>query len=439
MLRKRLSAALLALMLLLPALPASAAIPLKLEADGQGFRYAFSYPQDEFVLLEYAAPSENGSLVLRSEDGAYEGDVRLRCSQAGGTVKVTVKDLSERTLAQGKITVPREAGWAAPQGRSTVKVTSLTLTETLAGVDYSFLAPGTDFVILRAHSKNETFSYPVYPEDETGLYRGSLDMPLTYPRSEITVQVQSGKGMELAKEKARKGYRAPEAAAQQPGRLTGVTVCIDPGHSENGRRVVEPIGPGLNGKTGGTSGMAQGVSTRRKESIVVLEIAMLLRDELLRQGADVVMTRTTQEEFYTNQERAQIAEDGGAQIMLRLHADTRESNTKLGFSVYGPLNSTYARAEADPKVYRAMGEMLIDDMKRAVGYALENKYGIVHLNDQFVGNNWAKMTCFLVEMGYMSTPREDYLLSQPAWQQRIAEGIAQGVYDIAVYRGWTAE
>ena len=34
---------------------------------------------------------QNGSLVLRSEDGAYEGDVRLRCSQAGGTVKVTVK------------------------------------------------------------------------------------------------------------------------------------------------------------------------------------------------------------------------------------------------------------------------------------------------------------------------------------------------------------
>ena len=75
-------------------------------------------------------------------------------------------------------------------------------------------------------------------------------------------------------------------------------------------------------------------------------------------------------------------------------------------------------------------------MKNAVGYPLEDKYGFVTLSDQFVGNNWAKMTCFLIEMGFMSTPREDYLLSCPVWQQWLAEGMAQGVYDIAVYRGW---
>ena len=83
-----------------------------------------------------------------------------------------------------------------------------------------------------------------------------------------------------------------------------------------------------------------------------------------------------------------------------------------------------------------MGELLINAMKTRVGYPLDDKYGFVTLSDQFVGNNWAKMTCFLVEMGYMSTPREDYLLSSPVYQQWLAEGMAQGVYEIAVRRGW---
>lgn len=435
---RRLLPLVLALMLL-PAFPALAAVQVDVtEMDG-GFHYAFALPGEEFALLDYSAPQEKGSMVLWSENGAFEGDVALRCSQAGGALKVTVKNLDERTQGEAKLTLAKDPAYAAPTGKSTVKVTNFVLKETGEGIAYSFLAPGSDFMMLCVHSKQETYTFPVYPQDETGLYQGEIVTPLTYPRSQITVQVQTAKGLVQEEEKARKGYQAPDPAEQREGRLSGVTVCIDPGHAENGQRVLEPIGPGLTGKTSGTSGMAQGISTKRMESIVVLEISMLLRDELLRQGANVVLTRTAQDGWLSNLDRCQVAEDAGAQIMLRLHGDTRESHTKLGFSVYGPLNSTYARAEAEPKVYRAMGEMLIDDMKRAVGYALEDKYGIVHLNDQFVGNNWAKMTCFLVEMGYMSTPREDYLLSHPVWQSRIAQGMAQGVYDIAVYRGWIAE
>ena len=49
------------------------------------------------------------------------------------------------------------------------------------------------------------------------------------------------------------------------------------------------------------------------------------------------------------------------------------------------------------------------------------------------------MPCFLVEMGFMSNPQEDLLLSTPAYQQLLAEGMAQGVYDIALYRGWVGQ
>ncbi len=391
------------------------------------------------MFFSYSTPGESGKIVLYSENGLFEGVIPLRYSQAGGKVSVTVEKLGiERQLASGTVKVPASPGYTAPRGKASAKVTGLTLQETTEGFLYSFSASGSDYMQLRVRNKQESATFPVFP-GEGGLFSGEVTLPLTYARTLSTVQVLNGKGIVMAEEQVRKGYQAPPAPERQSGRLDGVTVCIDPGHQENGHLVSEPLGPGLEGRTTGTSGMAQGVLTMRKESIVVLEIGMLLRNELLRQGAQVVMTRERQDQFLTNQERCQVADDAGAHIMLRLHADTRANNTKMGFSVYAPLNSTYARAVAEPSEYRVMGELLIDAMKTRVGLPLEDKYGFVQLSDQFVGNNWAKMVCFLVEMGYMSTPREDYLLSSPVYQQWLAEGMAQGIYDIAVHRGWVAQ
>ena len=433
---RKFSLLLLLLLLLLPAFSAQAAAPISLTLDGNDIGYSVYLPDEDFVLLSYSAPEESGKIVLYAQDGLFEGKIGLHYSQAGGKVSVNIENLSnERKLASGTIKVPAEAGYAKPRGKANGKVANLQLQETIEGFSYSFSCAGTDYMVLRVRNKQETASFPVYPQAD-GTYKGEVALPLTYARALTTVQVLSGKGAVMEEDTVRKGYEAPEAAERQEGRLSGVTVCIDPGHQENGRPVMEPLGPGLQGRTAGTSGMAQGVATMRKESIVVLEIGMVLRDELLRQGANVVMTRTRQDQFLTNQERCQAAEDGNADIMLRLHADTRQSNTKLGFSVYAPFNSDYAKAVADKYEYRAMGELLINAMKTRVGYPLDDKYGFVTLSDQFVGNNWAKMTCFLVEMGYMSTPREDYLLSSPVYQQWLAEGMAQGVYEIAVRRGW---
>ena len=434
MMKKKLCLALL--LIFLPVVSAqAAAATVNLQYSDQTVHYSFDLPQENFVLLSYSAPQETGKMVLYAEDGHFEGKIDLPYSGAGGKLRVTVDKLgTERTLASGNLKLAAQPGYHAPKGKASAKVKDLELRETVDGLRYSFTAAGTDYMKLRVRNKQQTFTFPVYP-DENGRYAGEIALPLTYARTLTTVQVLSGKDTVMAEAQERKGYLAPEAPEAQPGRLSGVTVCIDPGHQENGHLVSEPIGPGLTGSTTGTSGMAQGVLTQRKESIVVLEIGMALRDELLRQGATVVMTRERQDQFLTNQERCQAAADAHADMMLRLHADTRANSTKQGFSVYCPLNSDYARAVAEPKDYRAMGEMLIDDLKTRVGYALEDKYGLVTLSDQFVGNNWAQMPCFLVELGFMSTPREDYLLSCPVYQQWLAEGLAQGVYDIAVFRG----
>lgn len=401
--------------------------------------FSFSCAED-FALLTYESRQESGTLVIRGRDGHFSGQVALPLSGAGGLVKLTVQTLKKALLAQGETMLPAASDYSAPRGVATASVGALSLTESGDGFCYSFSAPGAQYLLLRFRSRQQSGVLPVYPLDAQGRFAGEISLPLTYARGMVTVSVLSVSGKTLAEGQVRKGYAAPEAPAQETGRLTGVTVCIDPGHQENGRLVTEPLGPGLNGSTAGTAGMAQGVETLRKESIVTLEIGMALRDALLRQGASVVMTRESQDVFHTNQERCRIAKEGGADIMLRLHCDLREGDAaKRGISVYGPLNSAYAKAVAAPYAYRHMGQLLLDAMKKSVGYATEERTGRVTLSDQFVGNNWAEMPCFLVEMGFMSNPQEDLLLSAPAYQQLLAEGMAQGVYEIALYRGWIGQ
>lgn len=418
----------------LPALGAS----MTLELTAEGVRYSFR-SGEEFVLIKYATSMEGGQRVVCGEDGVYEGVIPLRWTDCGGKCTVTVESLKNRELIKQTVSVPRADDYAEPRGKSSQKVSDFVLTETVSGFDWSFTSAGSDYKILSFKNKQEKGTVTVYPVDDKGHFAGSVDLPLTYARTLTTVQVMSGSKTVLKEDTVRKAYEAPAPVPVQPGRLTGLTVCIDPGHQENGHPVREPIGPGLEGSTAGTSGMAQGTITMRKESIVVLEIAMLLRDELLRQGASVVMTREAQDVFHTNRERCDIAEEAGAFIMLRLHCDTVANASKSGISIWAPLHSDYARAVADSAGYRAIGDLMLNAVKTAVGYPLTDATGTVHLSDNYVGNNWAKMICLLIEMGYMSNTRDDYLLSCPVYQQRLAQGMAQGVYEIAVHRGLIGE
>lgn len=339
----------------------AAGVSITLTASEYALHYAFDAgAQDPFVILEYATPAEKGWMMLYSEDGHFEGDVSLAYSGAGG--KTSVALTSARTtgsIGKASTTLPKAADYQKPTGKSNAKVTDFVLTETPEGFHYAFNAIGTDYMLLYWRSKEQTVTQPVYP-DENGHYEGDVVSELTFARTQFTVQVKSGSGSMKKEATVRKGYQAPEAPQRQEGRLSGVTVCIDAGHQENGRFVNEPIGPGLTGSTSGKGGMAQGTKTNRRESIVCLEIGMLLRDELLRQGANVIMTREDQTTFHTNIERCEIAEAGGAQIMLRLHCNNSSNHSKRGIQVYGPLNSDYAKAVADADTYREMGQKLLD-------------------------------------------------------------------------------
>ena len=428
---------LICVLLMLCCLPigVQAAVGMRIIPREMGFEYDIT-GDEQWIRLTWKRSGEKGMKTLYSPDGHFEGSIELPHCAAGGRYTVAVENMKAAEVTKQTVDIPQAEGYVSPSGYSNAKVQNLILTETATGFKYSFTAENTDYMMLYYRSIQDEVCFPVYPVDGNGRYEGEVVSDLTYARTLFKVQIRSGSGSLKKEGEVRKGYEAPEAPAPQEGRLSGVVVCIDPGHHENHTGFREQKGPGLSGSVTNTGGMAQGTKTLRKESIVVLETGMILRDMLIREGATVVMTRHAQDDFRTNIDRCNIAEKAGAHILLRLHCNMNNNKNKTGIAIYGPRNSDYAKAVADAATYRAMGEALLDEMKKATGFELVDKTGIVTLNDDYVGNNWAKMTCFLVEMGYMSNIGEDIKLATPEYQTMLCQGMVEGVYQIALMRGW---
>ncbi len=160
-----------------------------------------------------------------------------------------------------------------------------------------------------------------------------------------------------------------------------------------------------------------GVKTRIPEYVTNLEVSFKLRDVLESLGATVYMTRETNDVDISNMERALLFNDWGVDLALRIHC-----NGSSNRSVHGA--GTYARSKGDKQAeseYAA--RVVLDALCEATGARKDG----VFLRDNYTGQNWATVPCIMVEMGYMSNAEEDVKLNDPAYQQLLAEGMAEGI------------
>ena len=311
------------------------------------------------------------------------------------------------------------------------KISGAVFTPKNHAVAFTFTAPEQDYVQLVYKSSRESGSILV--KGDNSVFAGEISLPLTYAGNNVSITFRSMSGSKMGDAKTRTEYpTAPPAAQPNPtGPLSGITVCIDPGHQLTFCGGIEPIGPGLSGNKAIVFGMAEGIVTKRKEAAVVLEVGLQLRDLLLQRGAKVVMTRDVMDKTLSNLERADIANSAEADITLRLHGNAIRNHARKGIVVYGPLHSDYAKALADIATYQAWGQALLDSMLKTTGA----QRGGAGLTDQYVGSNWCKMPVFLVEMGFMTNIQDDLLLSDPDYQQKLCQGMADGIEAIMRMRG----
>lgn len=181
---------------------------------------------------------------------------------------------------------------------------------------------------------------------------------------------------------------APRSAGAE---TVGKKICIDPGH---GGSDPGAVGNGLN------------------EKDVNLDVALRLRDLLVQDGAEVVMTRTS-DVYVSLEKRVAIANNHACDIFISIHTNSASDSSANGTETYRYYGSASGYNLAFPIQGELVSHLGTKDrgVKEAGFYVLK----------------YTKMPAVLIELAFISNPSDAQKLADPAVRQEAARAILHGV------------
>ena len=212
-------------------------------------------------------------------------------------------------------------------------------------------------------------------------------------------------------------------------------VVIDAGHGGTD--------PGAIGRTG------------TKEKYITLDLAKRLSSLLATDGIEIVMTRSN-DKFITLEQRAEIANDSGAELFISIHANANRVKSMNGFEVYyitpdaddskrAAYSATYATLDLDKGCFASDSltlKTILWDMiytnSRAESIRLASFIDRIierNLNIKILGVKGAnfhvlrgtRMPAVLIEVGFLSNYDEERRLKNSYYRQQIANALAEGI------------
>ncbi len=230
------------------------------------------------------------------------------------------------------------------------------------------------------------------------------------------------------KEKAKEKNSVPGNAGNTPQSTSSLTtekvftVVIDAGHQKVGDPGQEPVAPGASQTKAKVASGTKGIVTQKPECEVTLEIAQILNAELKSRGYNVIMVRESNDVNISNSERAAVANNANADAFLRLHCNgSNDSNVNGALSMCQTKNNPYCGSLYTYS--RKLSECVLSCLCAETGA----KNRGVSETDSMSGINWCKVPVTIIEMGFMTNPAEDRLLSDVDYQKKLAAGIANGL------------
>lgn len=199
-------------------------------------------------------------------------------------------------------------------------------------------------------------------------------------------------------------------------------IAIDAGHQLKANNKLEAVGPGSSIKKPKVSGGATGVATKTPEYKLNLRIAKKLKKVLQARGYEVYMVRSTNNVNLSNKQRALRANRSGADIYIRIHADSSTSSKVSGASMLYPSKSNrFVKKLSAPS--KKLSKCILKNYCKKTG--IKNR-GLIK-RDDLTGTNWSKIPVTLIEMGFLSNPSEDRKMQKNSVQSKMVTGIADGI------------
>jgi N-acetylmuramoyl-L-alanine amidase len=234
------------------------------------------------------------------------------------------------------------------------------------------------------------------------------------------------------------------------GPATSPLAGAPPGLPKRLGKVVIDAGHG--GKDPGATGYGGA-----KEKDINLDIAARVRDGLAKAGVNVVMTRD-KDEFISLARRTEIASRPDIELFVSIHANANRGRGAHGIEVYytGALNagdrSDDQRQDNERKLCGQFKmKAASKDVQRIVlnllyNYKLSAAPGIAdriarHLANEMGGSFRGSkpqryfvlrntlIPAVLIEVGFISNPREGRRLNDPAYRQEVADAVTQSVME----------
>ena len=259
-----------------------------------------------------------------------------------------------------------------------------------------------------------------------------LDLPSKYVKKTNTIK----KAKKVQKKTIKEKVKLVSNDILYPSKKT---IVLDAGHG---------------GRDGGAS-----YKRKRFEKNITLNISKYLKSELERKGFKVFLTRN-RDKYVKLSKRTKYANKKNADIFISIHANAaRKSRAHKAHGVetyfLSPARSARAKRVAalenkgdmsgmgwsskdslltilNRAKITAANKMAIDIQKNML-FSLRKQYGKKNIRDGGVreGPFWvlvgAQMPSVLIEVGYISHPKEGYRISTKRYQKLIASGIAKGI------------
>ncbi|WP_030248928.1 N-acetylmuramoyl-L-alanine amidase [Streptomyces violens] len=231
-----------------------------------------------------------------------------------------------------------------------------------------------------------------------------------------------------------KGDRDKGDEGRRGGSLRGKVVLIDPGHNPGNRdhtaEIARQVDVGNARKECDTTGTS--TNAGYAEASFTLDVARRTRALLQKEGVKVVFTQDGDRPYGPCvDERAEIGNKAHADAALSIHADGAGAGNR-GFHVIRPgvVHSGGADTRKITGPSRDLADHLVGRFVAATGSAPANYIGAgkgLDTRTDLGGLNLSRVPKVFLECGNMRDAQDAARLTDPAWRQKAAVGITEGI------------